>query len=223
MLRGRWPERAQIHATGDDLYAHAGDAVQPLQLIPLVAAGYRHAVRSSGDHPFALCTELTRWTKLGCRAHALALQTLYCVKHRHMGNVPGARQREARDTRQPVVAVDDIVGVPVPLGKPHDTPREFIDVHGERAGGERSGGAGLHAYQTRAFAQGLDGRIVGVGPAGEDVNQDAIATKLAAQLTHVHIHATGVAGAPQARQRGGVQAQHRNSNAHAHPSPSRRR
>ena len=147
-----------------------------------------------GDHPLLAGQARRRLGRLA-PSERVVLDLAERVERGHEGQAEDVLRRVADPPREPVVAVQDVVALPVDP-RPAKHPTQELRQEPRQIGlGDRSARAGLEGHEPHTCADLEDLRSVGAAAAGEQVDLDLVIRQSLGHRADVHVHAAGVAGA----------------------------
>ncbi|MDZ7727518.1 MAG: hypothetical protein U5Q44_04595 [Dehalococcoidia bacterium] len=193
-------EELEVDAAGDGVQARFLGAVVAGEQVAFVAARRDDGVSAARGHALVVDTD-ARLLFADARA---VLHLAEGVEHDDLGRIPGAGELHAGAGALPVVAVDDVVAVPLGGGEVARVADEFPQVLRKAFLLGFPGWACIDGHEPQVGRDVLDSGAV-VVPAREDVDLVAHGGEFAGELQHIHVHAAGGA-APEGRQRAGVVA-----------------
>src|SRR5581483_3011761 len=145
----------------------------------------------------------------GVRVRAV-LHTAQRVEHRHVRHAPKLGEPRSDPAREPVVAVHDRVLDALALDEPFEVVDERRQVLDDRVLVDAVAWTGVEVDDARTGAERHDARQARLRLAREDVDVDAGAAELAAQLADVELHPADLARA-ELVERAAVHAEHRDA------------
>ena len=208
------PEQPGVDAARDDGGVRGVGAVVVDQRAPLDRAR-RHEPVDVADDPLLLVETHGRLEvgQTACRAILEAAERVEHLEHRH---APALTERDARDSREPVVSVNQVVLDPSRDPPCLDAIDELVEVIVDALARHRRLRSRRQVHHPRALAQRNDAADRRILRAREDVDREAHAPELTAELAHVHVHAARLLAAEDG-ERTRVHAQHGDAQAHALP------
>ena len=212
---GDGPEALQIDARRDNDRLFGVGVVEPFELGLFGGGGYDNAVY--GRQHLNLAVNALRRGHLFDGLSDPVFHVTEGMKHLDDGPAPAVGLEPFRlqplghQPRQPVMAVNQVVGYPLGLDKSLNAGHKLVQIMANlhhRDGQLRPGG---HVDDPRPVAKiVLNARLAVILGAGENIHLEAQAAQLPAEITHVDIHAPRFLAAHH-RQRAGVDAQHGNT------------